>query len=185
VEVQLAKRLQAGDDSAFQPFAELVWAKIFNFGMLMCRQREDAEEIAQDTVMAAYQKLGELRDPEGVRAWIFRIAKNACLMTRRRSMYEPAIVSLDTGEDTAMDVADGTALPDQQILLTEKMEALKEALVQLPETSREVFLLRHVEGLNTEETAYALGLSEDLVKQRLRRARVAIQASLNRHDTMP
>src|SRR6185369_17240965 len=99
VEVQLARRLRNGDQSAFEPFAELVWAKIFQFGMLMCRQREDAEEIAQDTVMAAYQKLGELRDPEGVRAWVFRIAKNACLMKRRRSIFQPQIVSLDTSQE--------------------------------------------------------------------------------------
>lgn len=184
MEVQLARRLREGDKSAFEPFAELVWARIFQFGMLMCRQREDAEEIAQDTVMAAYQKIGELRDPEGVRAWMFRIAKNACLMKRRRSLFEPQIVSLENGaNDTAIDVADEAALADAQVLLTEKMEALKVALAELPEAFREVFLLRHVEGLSTEETAYALSLSEDLVKQRLRRARVAIQASLNRQGS--
>ncbi len=181
MEVELAKRLQSGDETAFEPFAKLVWTKIFQFGMLMCRQREDAEEIAQDTVLAAYRNLDELRDPEGVRAWVFRIAKNACLMKRRRSQYEPPLVPLDENQDAAHDVADDGQLPEARILLTEQMEALQTALAELPETSREVFLLRHVEGLTTGETAYALGLGEDLVRQRLRRARVAIQASLNRH----
>jgi len=184
VEVKLARRLQEGDTSAFEPFAELVWAKIYQFGIRMCRQREDAEEIAQDTVLAAYRKIGDLRDPEGVRAWIFRIAKNACLMKRRRSGYEPPIVSLESGADTTpIDVADEGVPADEQLLMNEQMDALQTALAELPETFREVFLLRLVEGLSTEETAYALSLSEDLVKQRLRRARVAIQASLNRHST--
>ncbi len=56
----------------------------------MCGHREDAEEVAQDTLLKVFESFGQLREPERIRPWVFRIARNACLMKRRKSMFAPS-----------------------------------------------------------------------------------------------
>ncbi len=55
----------------------------------MCGHREDAEEVAQETLLKVFESFDQLREPERVRPWVFRIAKNACLMKRRKSVFAP------------------------------------------------------------------------------------------------
>ena len=88
-EVEWARRLLAGDAGAFTPFVESFQSKVFQYTWLMCAQREDAEEVAQDTLLKVFESFDQLRDPRLVKAWVFRIAKNYCLMKRRRSVYAP------------------------------------------------------------------------------------------------
>src|SRR5208282_3504049 len=148
----------------------------------MCGQREDAEEVAQETLLRVFESLDHLREPERVRSWVFRIAKNACLMKRRKSVFAPAReLSLDDflpGMNDAdgqakIEIADWSRLPDRQMLDAEMKEALARAIRALPETYRAVILLRDVEELSTAETAQILDLTEDVVKTRLHRARLA------------
>src|SRR5690349_25164426 len=80
----------AGDPGAFDRFVARFRPKIFQYSWLMCGDREDAEEVAQETLLRVFESLDQLRDPDRVRAWVFRIAKNACLMKRRKSVFAPA-----------------------------------------------------------------------------------------------
>ena len=89
-EVEWARRLLAGDAGAFTPFVESFQSKVFQYTWLMCGQREDAEEVAQDTLVKVFESFDQLRDPRLVKAWVFRIAKNYCLMKRRRSVTRPS-----------------------------------------------------------------------------------------------
>ena len=89
-EIELARRLIAGDAGAFEGFVEHFRAKVFHYTWLMCGQREDAEEVAQDTLLRVFESLHQLREPERIRPWVFRIAKNECLMKRRKSIFAPA-----------------------------------------------------------------------------------------------
>ncbi|MFM2126059.1 MAG: hypothetical protein RL328_2510, partial [Acidobacteriota bacterium] len=77
-EVQLARDLLAGVDGAFDRFVAFFHSKLFKYAMVVCRQREDAEEISQETLLRVFQNLNQLKDPERVKPWVFRIAKNAC-----------------------------------------------------------------------------------------------------------
>lgn len=181
-----ARRLLAGDASAFTPFVESFQAKIFQYTWLMCGQREDAEEVAQETLMRVFQSFDQLRDPAQVKAWVFRIAKNYCLMKRRRSVFAPAReLSLDElhpdaeAGGFALQVPDEGERPDAAILRGELSERLEQALRALPETYRSVVLLRDVEELTTAETASILDISEDNVKQRLHRGRLALRKLLS------
>src|ERR1700748_1138357 len=88
-ETRLAQKLRQGEPGAFECFVEYFRSKIFRYSWLMCGQREDAEEVAQETLLRVFESFAELRDPERVRAWIFRVAKNACLMKRRKSVFAP------------------------------------------------------------------------------------------------
>jgi RNA polymerase sigma-70 factor (ECF subfamily) len=174
----------AGDASAFTPFVESFQGRIFQYSWMMCGQREDAEEVAQETLLKVFQSFDQLRDPDNVKSWVFRIAKNYCLMKRRKSVFAPdRELSLDElmpgpEQELKLQVSDDSELPEDRILRGELNEELSRTLRDLPDLYRSVVLLRDVEGLSTAETAAVLELSEDVVKQRLHRGRLALRKSL-------
>jgi len=187
-EIELARRLITGDAEAFDRFVEHFRAKIFHYSWLMCGQREDAEEVAQDTLLKVFENFEQLREPERVRPWVFRIARNACLMKRRKSVFAPSHeLSLDelmpsgSYEDgeLKLQIADWSMLPDSQRLQTEMKDALERAIAELPDLYRPVILLRDIEELSTQETAQILDLNEQTVKMRLHRARLALRQKLD------
>src|ERR1022692_11467 len=90
VEIELARQLITGDPGGFDRFVEHFRAKIFHYSWLMGGHREDAEEVAQETLLKVFENLRQPREPERVRPWVFRIAKNACLMKRRKSVFAPS-----------------------------------------------------------------------------------------------
>jgi len=189
-EVELARQLIAGEPEAFDRFVEHFRAKIFQYSWLMCGQREDAEEVAQETLLKVFESFDHLREPERVRPWVFRIAKNACLMKRRKSVFAPAQeLSLDEflpamnreGGHATIQIADWSRLPDRQMLQSEMKEVLARAIRELPENYRAVILLRDMEELSTLETAQILDLTEDVVKTRLHRARLAVRQELDEY----
>ena len=156
----------------------------------MCGQREDAEDVAQDTLMKAFESFDQLNEPERVRPWIFRIARNACLMKRRKSVFAPSHeLSLDefvpaTERENGgikLQIADWSGLPDRQMLHSEMKCVLDQAIGALPETYKSVILMRDVEELSTQETAQVLDLTEDVVKTRLHRARLAVRQKLDEY----
>jgi RNA polymerase sigma-70 factor (ECF subfamily) len=172
-----------GHAGAFEEFVEHFRSKIFRYSWLMCGQREDAEEVAQETLLRVFESFSQLREPERVRSWVFRIAKNACLMKRRKSIFAPAHeLSLDERvPGPAFEIGDDSCLPDDRLEQVELRETLHRAVQELPETYRAVVLLRDLEELSTEETAQILDISTDAVKTRLRRARLALREMLDSH----
>ena len=145
----------------------------------MCGQPEDAEEVAQETLLKVFENLGQLRQPEHVRSWVFRIARNVCLMQRRKSVFAPAHeLSLDELQP-AEEVADGGRPPDIDLLRTELRNVLDRVIADLPHAYRAVVLLRDIEELSTEETAGILDLTTDVVKTRLHRGRLAMRKTLD------
>lgn len=187
-EVDLAKRLIAGDSSAFEPFVSLFQHKLFHYSFLTCGQREDAEEVAQETLLKVFESLHTLREPERVRSWIYTIARNLCYMKRRKSIFAPEEeISLDQlmpsfrndGSERKLEIADWSSLPDAQAINSELRQTLQRAIRALPDIYRSVLMLRDVEELTTEETADILGVSTDVIKTRLHRARMAVRQKLD------
>lgn len=145
----------------------------------MCGNPEDAEEVAQDTLINAFQHFDSLREPERVRSWVFRIAKNACLMQRRRSVFAP-VRELPVDELAPGDEPLGEdAPPDAAFLNSELKTVIFRMIADLPPLYRQVILLRDVEELSTEEAAQILEVSQDVVKTRLRRGRLALRQRLD------
>ena len=187
-ETELARQLLEGKPEAFDRFVDYFRTKIFNYSQLVCGHREDAEEVVQETLLKVFENFGQLREPEHVRAWIFRIAKNACLIKRRKSIYAPQQeVSLDElmpasrtgGYPMKIEIADWSGLPEDEILRSELQHTLDQAIAEMPEIYRAVMLLRDVEELSTEETAHVLGVNTDAVKTRLHRARLLARKKLD------
>lgn len=189
-EIAIAEDLLAGKPGAFDRFVEIYRQKIFQYTLLMCGQREDAEEVAQETLLKVFEKLGQLRQPEHMKAWVFRIARNTCFMRRRKSVFAPVQeLSLDElmprlgedGDGRRLEIADWSALPEDLAINSQLGAILRRAIEELPEIYRAVILLRDVEELSTEETAEILDVTEETVKTRLHRARLAVRQSLEKH----
>jgi RNA polymerase sigma-70 factor (ECF subfamily) len=178
-ETELARALLARETDAFERFVEHFRSKVFHYSWLMCGRPEDAEEVAQETLLKVFENIEQLREPERVRPWIFRIAKNACLMQRRKSLFAPAQeLSVDDLPPGA-EITDDGPQPETLALDSELRAVLDRAIAELPESYRAVVLLRDLEQLSTEETAQILDLGTDVVKQRLHRGRAAMRQKLD------
>jgi RNA polymerase sigma-70 factor (ECF subfamily) len=175
----MARALLAGEPEAFDKFVASFRSKLFHYSWMMCGQAEDAEDVAQETLLKAFQNLDQLREPDRLRAWVFRIAKNVCLMRRRTSLFAPTeeipLEELPPGSE----LADDERAPEAALLETELRAVLERVILELPPVYRPVVLLRDIEELSTEETAQILELSPEAVKTRLHRGRSAMRQKLD------
>ena len=188
-EANLARELLTGKPEAFDRFVEHFRTKVFQYSWLMCGHREDAEEVAQETLLKVFESFDQLREPERVRPWVFRIAKNACLMKRRKSVFAPAHeLSLEqflparnqSDGEVRIEIADWSHLPEDEVMQAEMKQVLESAIRELPEAYRTVILLRDLEELSTQDAAQILDVTEDVVKQRLHRGRLALRQKLDK-----
>ena len=178
-ETELARAVLAGETDAFERFVNHFRSKVFHYGWLMCGRPEDAEEVAQETLLKVFENIDQLREPERVRPWVFRIAKNACLMQRRKSLFAPTQeLSLDELLP-ASQPADDAPHPEVVLLDSELRAVIDRVVAELPPIYRAVVLLRDLEELSTEDTAHILDLGTDVVKTRLHRGRAAMRQKLD------
>ncbi len=183
---RLALALREGRPEAFDRFVARFGPLILGFGRSLCGHRDDAEEVMQETLLKAYLSLKNLRDPAALKAWVYRVAANACMKMRRRGRFEPVRqLSLDdlvptAGADGAPpQIADWSDLPLDRLLRGELASRVEQAILALPKEFRVVLVLRDREGLSTREVAGVLGIGEPLAKVRLHRARLALRKELD------
>src|SRR4051812_17912287 len=184
-ELQLVQAAKGGDVSAFEDLVKRYDRNVFRIAQHITQNREDAEDVAQDAFLKAFQNLGQFQGQSKFYTWLVRIAVNEALMRLRRRRPE-RMVSLDEDVKTEDDsipreVADWSPNPEQLYDQGELKEILQKTIQGLPESFRTVFVLRDVEGLSTEETADALGLSVPAVKSRLLRARLQLRERLTKY----
>ena len=140
------------------------------FGLLMCRNQTDAEDVLQDALLSIATHLAEFEGRASFSSWAFTLARSACSHKRRGLKNQP-LVTLDE----AMDSQEPSASPEQHTADRELAQALNQALARLPEDYREVILLRDMEDMTAPEAAQSLGISVDALKSRLHRARSALR----------
>ncbi|MGC1627485.1 MAG: sigma-70 family RNA polymerase sigma factor, partial [Candidatus Acidiferrales bacterium] len=170
--------------SAFETLVGRYERKIFRLAQNITQNREDAEDVMQESFLKSYQHLGEFQGNSRFYTWLVRIAVNQALMKLRKR--RPNQVSLDeeidTGEDTMpREVEDWGPSPEDRYEQTELGRILSTTIAELDPPFRIVFQLRDIEELSTEETAETLGLSIPAVKSRLLRARLKLRQKLNRY----
>lgn len=175
----LVARVKAGDAAAFERLFARHAPRIYRFASRMCRQAQDAEDILQDTFLAAYRHLDTFRGAARFTTWLYAIAANSCRRTRRHSGAVATINEADNGEHP-LAVDDWTRRPDIQAMRKETRRAIDEAVAALPKDQRLVLVLRDMEGLPAEEVGRIVGASVSAVKSRLHRARLAVRNELTR-----
>src|SRR6478609_1850652 len=162
-ELALVQAAKKGDVSAFEELVRRYDRNVFRIAQHITQHREDAEDVVQDAFLKAYENLGQFQGQSKFYTWLVRIAVNEALMRLRRRRPE-RMVSIDEDVQTEDDsipreVADWSPNPEQQYSQAELRDISTRTIQGLQPSFRTVFVLRDVEGLSTEETADALGLS--------------------------
>lgn len=134
---------------------------------------EDVEDAMQQTYLNAFAHLSSFAGHARFSTWLTSIAVNEALGRRRRLGIVPK-----SDDDTILHIKSNAPDPEQQAMTSELQQFLEQEITSLPDHYRTVLILRQVEGLSTEETAQCLGVSTDVVKTRLRRARVMLREAL-------
>ena len=153
------------------------------------KNREDAEEVAQDVLLKVYRKIEAFRGDSALSSWIYRITFNAAMSRLRNSKFSrPAEVSSEDlvssmssdGERSRspLEAADWSSLADEEFMRAQLRERLDEALKQLPPIYRVPVVLRDIEGLSTEEASVALKVKTQTLKSRLHRGRLILRERL-------
>lgn len=183
-ESTLVAQAREGDSIAFGELVRRYEGKIFRLAQHVTQNREDAEDVLQETFMKAYEHLDQFKGDSKFYTWIVRIAVNQALMKLRRRKTDKSVSldeTIDTGEDVVVrEIAAWGENPEQQLSREELGGILDSAIQGLEPLYRSVFVLRDIEELSTEETAEALGLSVPAVKSRLLRARLQLREKLTR-----
>ena len=179
--VLLAKK---GDADAFGKLMLEYQSKIYRLARRMTETDEDAEDVLQEAFIKAYKSLTGFKGESKLSTWLYRITVNLALMKLRRKKLDS--VSLDEPISTEeggvrREIEDGSLDPLEELIESESMDVLDRAIDELPKNYRAAFVLRHVEGLSTEETARILGISVPAVKSRLHRTRLALKEKLLVH----
>lgn len=176
----LVHAAQSGDRQALAALLERHAPRVARFAGRMCQDPHEAEDVMQDTLLAAVRTLPGFRGDSSVSTWLFAIARSYCIKKRRRGRsVTRADASFD--DETSAEIRGlGDALPpaDERLGDRELAQTLDRAIAHLPTAQREVLLLRDVEGLTAPEVASVLGLGVDAVKSRLHRARLAVRAEV-------
>jgi RNA polymerase sigma-70 factor (ECF subfamily) len=181
---ELLGRLRAGDDAAYQELVHTHGGRMLAVARRLLRSEEDARDAVQDAFLSAFRGVERFEGNARLSTWLHRITVNAALMklrTRRRKPEQP-IDELLPGflEDGHMRApAEPWRSPELDPIERRQLASLlDEAIESLPESYRNVLLLRDIEELDTEETARAMGISPGAVKTRLHRARQALRGLL-------
>ena len=187
-EAELVRRAKAGELAAFETLTHRHERRVYSLAWRMLRHEQDAEDVTQQTFLSVVEHLGGFREEASFGTWLLRIATHAALkVIRKRKGLDT--VSLEEATEVSEDldsiphpefIADWRQSPEQLAQRNETRRLLDEALAQLDEKQRLVFLLRDVEGFSVKEAAGALGLSEGNVKVRLLRARLQLRERLTR-----
>lgn len=187
-DAELVRRARAGELSAFDALTTRYERHVYTLALRIVQNPHDAEDVTQQAFLSALEGLAGFREQASFATWLSRIATYAALkiLRKRRGLNT---VSLEAGTGPGEDsetmphpefIADWRQSPEQLVERNEVRRLLEEALGQLDEKHRLVFLLRDVEGLSIKETAETLGLTEANVKVRLLRARLQLRERLTR-----
>lgn len=169
------RRVAEGDKGAFGPLVHRHKQAVYRFARTLCDSEATAEDVLQETFVAALRHAGTFRGEGSVRGWLLRIARNQVATAYRRRSGEPPVhESLDAlGSEAGW----GAETPWDQLL---DRDALTRAMSTLSEEDREILVLRELEGLTGQQTAEVLELTLPGMKSRLHRARLRLAAALRK-----
>ena len=176
--------LKAGDREAFARLVDETSGHIYRVALQILGDEQDAEDVLQETYIKAFRALPDFEGRSRLTTWLYRIAVNEALMMVRKR--KPQAISVEESnsfdaeaESDSMEIVDWCCLPEGELLSSESRRFLDHAVQNLPANLRVVFVMRDLEGLSIQDTAEALGLSENNVKTRLLRARLRLRQELS------
>jgi len=185
----LIERLQNGDDTAATELAAIYGPRIQQLAFRYMKNREDAEEVAQDVLLKVVQKISLFRGDAALSSWIYRITFNTAMSRLRNTRAAraaevpeemlPLQDSATSGDGPRRrEVADWSQMADELLLRDQMRHSLAEAVADLPAIYRAPVILRDLQGLSTEEASRQLKLKDQTLKSRLHRGRLILRDRL-------
>ena len=181
---EILERIRAGDKSACAMCIETYGPALYRLALRLMQDEAEAEDVVQESFMNAFKGIDAFEGRSGLGTWLYRITYNTAMMRLRKP--SPDTISVETtlaGSDEGFKLPeqfyDWCCLPEADFQTDEVRTQLEAAITTLSPLLRSVFTLRELEGLSTRETAVALNVSEDVVKTRLRRARLQLREELS------
>ncbi len=174
---EVVRRVVGGDSALFEILMRRHNQRVYRTVRAVLRQDDDVEDVMQQAYLNAYAHLHQFAGNAQFSTWLTRIAVNEAL-GRRRKLGSDVVQGEDEVTINLIDTK--TPDPERQAATSELRDAMESEVGALPDSFRVTFMMRDVEGLSTAETAACLGISEDLVKTRLHRARTMLRDNLYR-----
>ena len=183
----LLERLQRGDDQALSDLIDTYGTKIYQLAFRYLRNKEDAEEVAQDVLFKIHRNVGEFRGDAALSSWIYRITFNAAMSRLRSGAYQRALeerrqaAAADREEPDGRvrtEPADWSEMADEQLFKAQMSRRLFNAILSLPVIYRAPVMLRDIQGMSTEEASALLRVKDQTLKSRLHRGRLILRKQL-------
>ena len=178
---QLVARVKKGDQTAFTELVDLFSERIYNLGLRILKNSDDAADVVQETFLAVFEKIDTFDGRSNFFTWLYRIATNFALMKLRkdkRTVYTDNDMEEQFDNPEKIQLHEWQDLPLKDMLNNEFRKRLDTAIDRLPEIYRSVFVLRDLENLSIKETSKILNITESNVKIRLKRARLYLREEL-------
>lgn len=176
-ELALLRDIAAGNGQALERLYSRFGSALLSYLMAWLGDRQHAEEVLQDVMLAVWDHAGEFRGESSVYTWLLVIARNRAMNAQRK--YQPENVPLDDRESLASPDTGPQEAAERKVAAT----TVRKALTELPEHQREVLVLTFYNHLSGQEIADMLGVSLGTVKSRLSRAKEALRHVLQNYGT--
>lgn len=178
---QLVALLQKGNQEAFLEIVSRYTQKVHNLAMRITRNAEDTEEILQDVFVTVYKKISLFEGKSAFSSWLYRITANTAFMKLRKRKSAP-VTSIEDFNSSVKEswMSNRTEESDINTICSkhELRDRLEQALMDLPEEYRLIFVLRDIDGLSNEEVSDVTKLTVPAVKSRLHRSRLMLRKKL-------
>jgi RNA polymerase sigma-70 factor (ECF subfamily) len=187
-EAALVRRIQAQDELAFREIVERYQAKVFSIIYGILRNRNDAEDIAQQVFAKIYFSIKNFDFRSSLLTWIYKITVNECYDYLRKKRVRKLVYESDfSNEDSARmensgPIAEQSPAVDQQLA---QRDLILKLLEKISEEDRSLILLKEVEGHSVEELSQMTGMNENTIKVKLFRARQKLVKAAQRLDKSP
>lgn len=184
---QVIQLIQRNDQESLEEALGLLQKTVFSFSMKVCGQRQDAEDTMQEVLLKSVPNLPKFDSPRALMVWLYKVAKNRCLMSRRKSKFaakqDLSLEQLMPDRQELQRLSgspDGT--PETTFLRRESAKRLREAVQKLPAEYRLILVLHDMEELSDADVAEITGLRRGTIRVRLHRARLFVRKELSKQD---
>jgi RNA polymerase sigma-70 factor (ECF subfamily) len=184
----LVRRVQAGDETAFRELVERYQSKVFSIIHGIVRQRNDAEDIAQQVFTKIFLSVGSFDFRSSLITWIYKITVNECFDYLRKRKVRKLVYESDLSEDEVRRVENSEPRSDRQAPVDTTLarrDYILKLLTRVSEEERMLLMMKEVEGFSVEELADQTGMNENTIKVKLFRARQKLVKAAQRLDRAP
>ena len=180
---QATTLLRSEDPAKLDEALRILQKTVYSFSMKVCGHPEDAEDTMQEVLLKSLPYLAKIESPQALAVWLYKVTRNRCWMSRRRSKFAPKqTLALDDLMPDSAELASLSSSPQQtpeaHAISVQESERLHEAVLRIPPSYRLVLVLHDMEGLDTAEVAKIMGLQEGTIRVRLHRARLFVRREL-------